>query len=298
MMSLWAYYFYIKRRWTYVALFTLAVALFKEDAWILAGAMAFYFFSEQKKWIPAVLSFFIGFVVFASYGIFFNKINSLSDRYGYLGHNFSETLPILAKNPFIFFQHLMTPEPLHFLGSVLILGGGFWLLGGWAIIAVLPTLFECALSTSSAMHNFDSHYAIAFMGPLLFATAKGFQKIDTFKITPFKKKVLLILGVGIALSQLRYSEPVAIKDYLQSKNWKNRECLLKLVEKIPSGAPVYAQDPLVAHLSKRPLLFPFPNMNPEYLPKSWIAAQEGALIPPGFKIVEKDCGQVIARLVD
>jgi len=294
MVSLWAYYFFLKKRWIPVALCTLAVALFKEDAWVVAGAMAFYFFSSQKKWFFAILSFLVGFGIYASYGIFFNKINSISQSYSYLGNNFSETLPILAKNPFVFIQHLLTPGPLKFLGGTLLLSGGLWLFGGWTIVAIIPTFFEYALSTKPPMYSFDYHYAIAFLGPLLFAAAKGLNKIDSFKLTLFQKKGILVLAVAIAFSQLTFSEPVAIKNYLVSSNWQERECFQKLIDQIPTDAPVYGMDPLISHLAKRPLVFAYPTFIPGFLPHSWMAVPEGTKLPDDFEIVKISCGLMIA----
>ncbi len=293
MLSLWAYYFYLKRKWALVFIFTLAIGFFKEDAWVLAGAMAFYFFSNEKKWIPAIISFAIGFSIYASYGMFFNKVNLLPQRYAYLGNNFSDIVPTLVHNPFIFFQHLVTHGPLVFIGQVLTVSGGLWVFGGWAIVAIIPTFMECALSTNPAMLSFNNHYAIAFAGPLFFAAFKGLQRIDSFNWSVQKKKILLISAMAIALSQLVYSEPVQIKNYLHSEGWKNRECYLQLLAKIPTDAIVYSQDPLVSHLSKRPMLFWTDNVK-TYLPNSYIAEPSGTPLPPNYSIVSEDCGQMIA----
>jgi len=293
LFSFWAYYFFLKRKWLYVGLFTLVIALFKEDAWVLAGAMAFYFFSANKKFFLAVFAFLVGFGIFVVYGILCDKVIPLSDRYAYLGNSFSEALPIISHNPFVFFQHLVTPGPLLFLVKVLTVTGGLWLLGGWAIIAIIPNLFECALSTNPGMYSFDYHYAIAFSGPLFFSAFMGLNKLDSLKISINKKKMILYGATAIALSQLFYSEPVQIKNYLQSKGWKTRQCYLALLNHVPVDATVYSQDPLVSHLSSRPLLFFNYNVK-SYLPNSIIVEPAGTTLPPGFFVVQQACGQMIA----
>lgn len=293
LVTSWAYYFYLKRKWPQVVLFTLSAALVKEDAWVLAGAMAFYFFSSEKKWASAIISFLVGFSVYVSYGVFFNKVNVLSDRYAYLGKNFGESIPILQHNPFIFFQHLLTHGPLVFLGKVLMVAGGFWILGGWAIVVIIPTFMECALSTNPAMYSFGSHYAIAFAGPLFFAASKGIIKIDSLNWPLHRKKALVIAAVAIAMSQLYYSEPVKIKNYLQSESWKNKECYLNLLSRIPKDAIVYSQDPLLSHLSKRPMLFWNYNVK-NYLPNSYLAVPSGSPLPPSYSVLKEDCGEIIA----
>ena len=98
------------------------------------------------------------------------------------------------------------------------------------------------------------------------------------------------------MSQLHYSEPIKIKNYLQSENWKNRECYLRLSDLVPKDAILYSADPLVSHLSKRPMLFWDYNVK-HYLPNSFIAEPISAPLPPNYSVIKEECGERIASNV-
>ena len=286
--SLWAYYFFLKKRWWLTFAFTLAVAFVKEDAWVLAGAMGFYFLGSKKKWFWAAGCVVLGFAVFASYGVYFNKVITLGERYGYLGNDFSQSLNAIKSNPFIFFQQLCLPEPRYFLWRLFLLGGGTWLLSGLALIPIIPTFLECALSTNHGMQSFNNHYAITLAGPLFFAIACGLKKIENHK--------KLLVGVTlISIAQLYFSETNTMASILGSDAWKNRKCMASLVEKIPETDAVYAQNPLASHLSKREILLLYKPGTSLTLDRAWIAAPEDVEIPASFLVIAQDCGCKLAR---
>lgn len=294
-LSFWAYYYFLKRKWLQTAFFTLAIALFKEDAWVLAGAMGFYFFSIEKRWFAAFSCLFLGAGVFVSYGVFFNKVNTLSDRYAFLGSNFGETLPILKHDPLIFFRQLFHVGPLSFLLRLIMAGGGFWLFGGWAIIPMIPTFLECALSSNPGMYSFSNHYVISLAGPLFISTAYGIKNLKESKRIKKYFKLILLTGTFLIMSQLHFFEAARLQDYFRSTAWKQRRCLEELVNEIPPGEAVYADDPLATHLSQRELFMTYRVHEPVTLTDAWIATVETTELPSDFRVVDRKCGCMIAH---
>jgi|GEM_PF-3952283 len=77
------------------------MALIKEDAWITAGAISFYYFAEFKKWRIALVTLFFAPLVFLYHAGFLNQFNSMSERYAYLGSNVHDAISTLLHRPWI-----------------------------------------------------------------------------------------------------------------------------------------------------------------------------------------------------
>jgi uncharacterized membrane protein len=293
-VTLWAYYFFLEKKWLGVTLCLVATGFFKEDAWIVAGAMGFYFFGTYKKWWQASSILILGFLIYVTYGVFFNKVNVLSDRYNYLGAHFSESIPIILHDPLIFLRALMQPMSLKFLGRLILSGGGLWLFSGFAIVPLIPTILECALSTAPSMPNFNNHYVLALGGPLFFATAMGVSRLPYI----FKQKSQLILSslVLVGVAQLYFAEPKQILEITNSELWRNRACLTELTRAVPKEAPLYSIDPLTTHLSTRPILLRYVKDKVFDYPHSWLAMPADDLLPIGFSEVTRGCGYKIAKM--
>ena len=120
---------------------TLAVALTKEDAWVIAGAMAFYFFVTYKKPIIGFL-LALGSFVFLVYSSMFLTAIPLDARYAYLGHNFSRSKNYHFKATLDFFVAGRETRESHFSRENYFRDGRFLAIVWMGDLADLAYLFR------------------------------------------------------------------------------------------------------------------------------------------------------------
>jgi len=288
-MGVYAFLFFLKKQWFLAGLFTVLMALLKEDAWITAGAMGFYFCAKNKKFGLGAFFIMIGAAIFLGHAAFLNKVNTVSERYYYLGNSVGSAINVIAQNPLILFEQLTKAESLYLIWRVICIGAGTWLLSGWAIVPILPTLLVCALSTHEGMLSIQSHHIFGLAAPLMFATALGISNLSS-RLTPGKRSSFVALVVMISALQLYFGEPSSIKRALIGTGAAERRCFASLVSMVPANAPVYAYNPFAAHLANRPILQVYESGRPMLIPGAYILVPEKDPTPPETREIAAQCG--------
>ncbi len=229
----------------------LAMAAWREDAWWTACGMSLYAAARTGAYavyIPAALA---SFAVFPYHAFTINSVNTLGERYPYLGPSLTSGLHTLSTKPWVLLE-VAAENWLFWLKLVLFAGGPFFLWSGFGILTLLAPLLINGLSQWDGMLNWVNHYVGTFTAPLFFCTMLGWRTwFPWLEARLGKDRALSVVGLSLALcvSRLAVSEPGAFTKWRGSLD--RQRCLTELVSIVPPDAAVLATDPVAARLSGR-----------------------------------------------
>lgn len=259
--SLWFFYFlekYLREqnqnrnssKRTFVGLlsFLILTAVWREDAWWVMAGQAFYAGIRTRRWgifLPLTL---LGLAVLPIYTAFFNQVNSLSERYSFLGSDFRSAFFTILSRPWVFLQ--MAWKNQEFFKSLwMSSGGGIFLFSGWGWVTLVLPLLE--LSQSEQMSYFGHHYVGLLAGPLFYTTLIGWKN--------FFPKIRALFSLNIAQVLVACSWVLAVTHFYTSEsgslnyrlNAQEVACLDSLLIEVPPEVPLIASDPFSARLAQR-----------------------------------------------
>ena len=295
-LGLWSFYFYLRKRWVWSAVFLVSMAMVKEDAWVTAGAIAFYYLISYRRGFWAFFTLALGLAVFFGHVLFLNQFNSFTERYAYLGTSVHDAIITLCHRPWLLITEAFRPNSLDFLFRIFQVGGAVWLLSRWAILGVLPVLFMCALSTLPLMTMPEGHYVLGLGAPLFIAITIGVREIYV-KFSPQKVKLILSVTTLFSLTQLAFGEPSILwRMFAEEPGWQNRRCYDDLLRLIPANVPLAAEGPLGANVARRPILEIYPAHSPKELKEDrWVLIQNSTPLPSGWVTLTTACGMTLAK---
>ena len=265
-----AFYFLRRRQNRALAVSLFVALLAKEDVALFGVALGLYAFLGLRRrrlgvaivagnllWLGAVVGFLIPHFS-AGHGTYV-----LWWRYGYLGRTPQEMVATLSAHPQVIVAQVLTASRAQTLGLLLVPLGGLPLLGGSAILLVLPALAVNLLSQYLPQATLHMHYALLVYPPLYLAAIVGLRRRLAGRSGPTLQRHRLfwagfLLAGGVAMSY--YASPLG--------RWRQPELFAvdrhartaqELLQHVPPQATLSAQSNLAAHLSERPQIQLFPD---------------------------------------
>lgn len=299
-LGLWAFYFIESGQAWRALLFMCLMAIWREDAWWTMAAMAFYLGVRTRRWGLALPAMIFGALMFPMHAALLNQVNHLSDRYPYFGNNFVEAGRTILRHPGLLLQ--VAWENRQFFGQLLLRsGGGMFLLGGWSMLAVLPTLAEVGLAKGAMLHWYHQ-YIGNFTAPLFYATLQAWKRIFIF----FKGRTqvawtIVSLSVALSFSQLSFNSTAALRaSWVQ---YQETQCLRDFIKTIPGEVPLLTVEPLIASLTQREWIM-WPDMSLDQTRAEYLVAKDPSAMSTGllgarhvgpWEKVSEGCGFYMAR---
>src|SRR5581483_277850 len=150
---------------------------------------------------------------------------------------------------------LVTVDRLVYLGAMLAPLAFLPLLGGWDIVGALPALAQNLLSADPILYNFRAQYQAFVLPFLLPAAVGGYARLERRRPGHWP---VTVLAVALVISLALDSRTMNNLAPARFRPTEAQRAAYRVLAAVPPGAVVSAQDPYVAHLSLRPLVFVFP----------------------------------------
>lgn len=252
-LGLWAFYFIEIKAVKKALFFTFLYALWREDGWMGAAGIAFYAGLRWKRPVLGTLAACVGVGVFLFHVGFLNKVNSVAERYPYLGPNLKSAFQTIVADPFILFEKGTQNWAfwLRFFRSF----GGLVLFSGLAFFPGLFNLLELGLAEHVGMVSWVNHYVGLLAAPYMAASIYGLKWLADRGLTKW-----FGIPIAIALTQLAYSGPGAFQMALN--RYRDTRCIADLIRDVPQDVPVIAENPVASYLAKREwIMRPSPGQN-------------------------------------
>lgn len=260
-----------RRRWIVLACACVALALLKEDAFLVIAGIGWLIWRvEHRRWgLLLSAAAIAGFVVVVGRympGFRGARTGDLLARYAYLGSGSRATgafdiVAGMVTHPGTWIGHLLSAAPLHGLAVALLPLALLPLLAGTSLLAVLPALAVAVLSSDPLQASLQIHYG-AEVFPLLLACAMlGWRRLQDggwIRSHALRRAVAVGAVAGMALAV-----PLTVNLAARAGDFSGagRSAAVQAVlDRVPSGAAVAASTDLVAHLSDRPTITEFPDV--------------------------------------
>lgn len=176
-------------------------------------------------------------------------------RYAHLGRSVPEIVGTLLLHPSRLLGGLVTGKRLVYLGALLTPLAFLPLLAPEVLLGLAPSLFQNLLGQDPILFDHRTQYQ-SFILPFLFAAAiAGYDRLALRRPGPWPKTVLVVATLVSLVLAARTVNNVSVERFWPKPEHRQA---FEVMAQIPDGAMVSAQDPYVAHLSLRPLVFVFP----------------------------------------
>ncbi len=176
-------------------------------------------------------------------------------RYAWLGDSLGGIVATVLLHPLRTLAALVTVDRLVYLGAMLAPLAFLPLLGGWDIVGALPALVQNLLSADPILYNFRAQYQAFVLPFLVLAAVGGYARLERRRPGHWPVTVLAVaLVVSLALDSR------TMNNLAPARFWPTeaQRAAYRVLAAVPPEAVLSAQDPYVAHLSLRPLVFVFP----------------------------------------
>ena len=253
------YFVEAERPWLYWGSVLLILAT-REDAAIAVVGLGLWLAVTRRRWLWGVVTALGAFsllVVDTRWLIpyFRGEPYPHLGRYAHLGRSVPEIIGTLLLHPWRVSRGLLTEKRLIYLGAMLAPLAFLPLLAPEVLVGLAPPLVENLLGQDPILFNHRTQYQ-SFILPFLFVAAiAGYDRLARRRPGPWPKKVLV---VAVMASLVLASNIVNNLSYERAVPKLEHRQAFEVMAQVPAEAAVSAQDPYVAHLALRPLVFVFP----------------------------------------
>jgi len=253
------YFVEAERPWLYWGSVLLILAT-REDAAIAVVGLGLWLAVTRRRWRWGVVTAFGAFsllVVDTRWLIpyFRGEPYPHLGRYAHLGRSVPEIIGTLLLHPWRVLTGVLTEKRLIYLGAMLAPLAFLPLLAPGVLVGLAPPLVENLLGQDPILFNHRTQYQ-SFILPFLFAAAiAGYDRLARRRPGPWPKKVLV---VAVMASLVLASNIVNNLSFERAVPKLEHRQAFEVMAQVPAEAAVSAQDPYVAHLALRPLVFVFP----------------------------------------
>jgi len=253
------YFVEAERPWLYWGSVLLILAT-REDAAIAVVGLGLWLAVTRRRWrwgVVTALGAFSLLVVDTRWLIpyFRGEPYPHLGRYAHLGRSVPEIIGTLLLHPWRVLTGVLTEKRLIYLGAMLAPLAFLPLLAPGVLVGLAPPLVENLLGHDPILFNHRTQYQ-SFILPFLFAAAiAGYDRLARWRPGPWPKKVLV---VAVMASLVLASNIVNNLSFERAVPKLEHRQAFEVMAQVPAEAAVSAQDPYVAHLALRPLVFVFP----------------------------------------
>lgn len=316
--------------------------LVKEEVGLVMVALGIFILIFQRNWklglavssfgliwVALLVQFIIPFFRGAEFGqafYYFGKgaIGGGGARYGYLGTSLAEILATVITKPDIVIQHVLIPAKLEYLFHLFVPLAFVPFLGIEVALLALPTIAYSLLSDYALQYSIRSYYFSPLLPFLFFALIIGVERLlkwsdssplfswcnrnPTINSTSSKVAVSVLLLVTSGTSYF-FQAPGPFGQYFESERYVlDSHAILanRLMNSIPSGVTVVAQNEFLARLSDRVRIYEIPI--PDYRQVDYLFADrtrfwygvhqaywEDSLATGFFELLSDEDGFLLAR---
>ncbi len=257
-LLLWLFYFMETRRWKLFGVFLILCLCLKENIPIAMFALGAYAVFKKRFRAVGLMLILSGAVIFyienAYIMPFFSNgwENGHWNRYIHLGPTFNDAIKNVFLNPLVFFKPFLSNWLwAKTLGRIVISTGFLCLLSPTAFLALLIVILPHFLSNFPPQATLGYQYSAYVLPFMVLATAAGIRNARLIfrktGVTQDKQKKLLMTAIFLVIAWMIHNWPGYITDYDKEKVLSAHNVL----KRIPSDAPVAAQNSFVPHLSAR-----------------------------------------------
>jgi uncharacterized membrane protein len=129
------------------------------------------------------------------------------------------------------------------------------LLGGWDLLGAAPALTQNLLSSDPVLYGHRTQYQSFVLPFLILAAVGGYARVARRRPGSWPVAVLVVAMVASLALASRTVNNLAVARFWPAPD---QRAAYRVLAQVPPAAAVSAQDPYVAHLSLRPLVFVFP----------------------------------------
>ena len=176
-------------------------------------------------------------------------------RYAYLGGSLPEIVTGALLHPLRTLRALLTAGRAIYLVAMLAPLAFLPLLGGWDLVGVLPALVQNLLSTDPVLYGFRAQYQSFVLPFLVLAAVGGYARLERRRPGHWPVAVVVVAMVASLVLASRSVNHLAVARFWPTPD---QRAAYRVLARVPAAAAVSAQDPYVAHLSLRRLVFVFP----------------------------------------
>jgi uncharacterized membrane protein len=176
-------------------------------------------------------------------------------RYARLGGSLEEVVRAAFVHPSRVLSIALTGDRLVYLLALMAPLAFLPLLAPAELVGALPALAQNLLASDPILYNHRTQYQ-AFVLPFLIVAAIGGYARASRVARHWRVAILTAAAVGSLALAAR-----AVNDFALARWWPvpASRAAYRVLAEIPASAAISAQDPYVAHLSLRPLVFVFPE---------------------------------------
>lgn len=246
-------------RWGLFAAATVVTLACREDAALAVIGLGAWIGLGRRRWIPALLTSGTALAVLLVdvwwvIPWFRGEAYPHLARYTHLGSSLGSVLAALFLHPVAALAPALTLDRLVYLLALLAPVGFLPLRAPADLLGAAPALVQNLLAADPILHNYRTQYQ-AFVLPFVIAAAvAGCARAARRAARPPRAVLVVAMVASLALSA-RTVNDLAVARWWPAGPWHDAYAVLP---RVPPGAAVSAQDPYVAHLSLRPLVFVFP----------------------------------------
>jgi uncharacterized membrane protein len=255
--ALWA----VEAGRVWLALLPAALTLLcREDAALPVMGLAAWIAVARRRWLPGALAAAVALAVLVV-DVRFVIPAYRGQPYSHLGRyaEFGGSLPEIAANvvlhPLRTLATLLTGPRLLYLGAMLAPLAFLPLLGGWDLLGAVPALVQNLLSSDPVLYGHRTQYQSFVLPFLVLAAVGGYARLARRRPGPWPVAVLVVAMVASLALASRTVNNLAVARFWPAPD---QRAAYRVLAQVPPAAAVSAQDPYVAHLSLRPLVFVFP----------------------------------------
>jgi uncharacterized membrane protein len=176
-------------------------------------------------------------------------------RYARLGGSLGEIVSAALLHPSRVLSIVLTGDRLVYLLALTAPLAFLPLLAPAELMPALPALAQNLLASDPTLYNHRTQYQ-AFIVPFLIVAAIGGYARTSHVASRWRVAILTVAAVGSLALAAR-----AVTNFALARWWPApaSRAAYRVLSQVPARAAVSAQDPYVAHLSLRPLVFVFPE---------------------------------------
>jgi uncharacterized membrane protein len=290
-----AYWYLRQGNFGRFVLFSLLAAACQEDIFLIIGMLGFYLLVTRRDWrgLWVGIAGFAGFLFLTM--IFIPHFSGGSTHFGLhryqaLGHTIPEVLETVLTRPLFVWDYIWSdPDKARYLTHLLVPAGYLSLADPLTLLIAAPTIainLLSSLPTTSALDRF--HYSATIV-PFVVASAingtaflinlahqkRGFSKSFLYAI--FTIMILLTT----LIYQLKFGHTPLSPGFQWPVNEIHHQTGHQMLQLVPPTAVISAQTALSTHLTHRPGIYLFPELNSEvYGPAEYIVLDLSSNIFP------------------
>jgi uncharacterized membrane protein len=280
-----AFYFLVVGRLGWFAVFAVLAASTKEEMGLLVAMMGVYAFFCLRRRRVGTMTFLLGagwsfLAVFAIQPAFAGD-NIHWGRYAYLGETVGAKVVTVVTRLDVIWRQLQQADVLRYFFELLLPVGFVALLALEVLFLALPSMVINLLADFAPMHQVTTLiYAAPIAAFVLLASVDGAKRLGNWsgrwardsnsaaasRVTSHESRItsllpaLLILG-GALVGQRLYGYLPGSGHYLALTVTEHHRRAQAIIEQIPAGARVAAQDRLNPHVAGRETAYLFPRVD-------------------------------------